>query len=63
MLNAHSELKIELHDLFATGHKVAVRLEWTGIRTDDGEAYHKEGVVILHLDNNGRIAERWSGYT
>ena len=61
-LSQYSEMRVEVQDIVSEGQKVAVRLIWRGRRADNGEGYHREGIVILHLDDSGRILERWSAY-
>jgi len=61
-LHDYPEMKVEVQDIFAEKRKVAVRLKWTGRHADSGEKYHREGIVILHLDDSWQISERWSAY-
>ena len=61
-LRGFAALRVEVLDILADGAKVAVRLQWTGRRAGSGEEYHREGIAILHLDDGGRILERWSAY-
>jgi hypothetical protein len=41
---------------------VAARVVWRGTHGESGERFHQMGIVILRLDEAGRLAERWSAY-
>jgi predicted SnoaL-like aldol condensation-catalyzing enzyme len=58
LLSHHPDLRIDIEDLFGEGDKVALRLRW--LAPDTG--YRQYGIVILRVDDDGRIAERWSAY-
>ena len=58
LLSHHPDLRIEIEDVFGEGDKVALRLRW--LAPDTG--YLQYGIVILRVDADGRIAERWSAY-
>ncbi len=40
---------------------VALRGVWRGIERDVG-SYDQTGIVILHLNEEGQLRERWSAY-
>lgn len=61
-LRRHAQMQVEVQDIFTEDDKVAARLIWRGTEADSGAVYHREGLVILHLDKEGRITERWSAY-
>jgi predicted SnoaL-like aldol condensation-catalyzing enzyme len=54
----HPDLRIEILDAFGEGDRVALRLRWDAPET----GYRQHGIVILRVDDDGRIAERWSAY-
>ncbi len=56
------DLRVEILDLLADGLRVAARLRWTGTRADSGEPYRLSGLVLLRVNEVGRLAERWSAY-
>ena len=58
LLSHHPDLRIEIDDCLAEGDRVALRLRWLA----DETGYRQYGMVILRLDESGRIAERWSAY-
>jgi predicted SnoaL-like aldol condensation-catalyzing enzyme len=58
LLSHHPDLRIEIEDVFGEGDKVALRLRWLAPET----GYRQYGIVILRVDGDGRIAERWSAY-
>ena len=59
----HPDMRVEVKDVLSEGDKVAVRLRWEGTNSATGEACRKDGIIILRLDADGRIAERWSAYS
>ena len=61
-LRQFSEMQVEVQEVFSEGQKVAARLTWRGKRAGSGDGYHREGIVILYLDDSGHIVERWSAY-
>ena len=61
-LDVYPDISICIEDLFAEGDRVAVRLVWDGTHRKTGERLQKMGIVILRMDETGRIAERWSAY-
>ena len=61
-LRDYPDLKVQVEDILSEGNKVAVRLVWNGTHKGSGESFHRTGIVILHLNDDGRITERWSAY-
>ena len=59
-LDDYPDMRIRIEDLFAEDNKVALRLVWEGTHRQTGERYQRMGIVILRMDEAGRIAERWS---
>lgn len=62
-LGAYPDMCILIEDAVAEGGKVAVRASWRGTHKDSGAAFRQRGIVILRLDAQGRLAERWSVYS
>jgi len=62
-LAQYPDLHIQIKDLFSENNRVAVRLVWTGTHKDTQKPFHKTGIVILHLNSQGKIIERWSEYS
>jgi hypothetical protein len=58
LLSHHPDLRIEIEDEVAEDDRIALRLRWEAPET----GYRQSGIVILRLDDDGRIAERWSAY-
>jgi predicted SnoaL-like aldol condensation-catalyzing enzyme len=58
LLSHHPDLRIEIDDCFGSGDRAALRLRWLAPET----GYRQSGIVILRVDGDGRIAERWSAY-
>ncbi len=61
-LHEYPDMRIEIEDILAEGDRVAARIVWRGSHRASGEPYHQMGIIILRLDTQGRIAERWSAY-
>jgi hypothetical protein len=49
--------------MLAEANKVAARIIWRGTHRQSGALLHQLGIVILRLNDQGQIAERWSAYT
>ena len=62
MLRDCPDLTVRLHDLVADGHRVAVRAEWLGTDRDTGRRTSTSGLLVIHLNADGRLRERWSAY-
>lgn len=63
MLADHPDLRFEIEDLIADGSTVALRATWRGTHARTGEPLRQRGLVHLHVDEAGRIRERWSAYS
>jgi len=61
-LDDYPNLKVDIEDLFAEGTRVAARIVWHGNRRETGDVFHQMGVVIMRVNENGQITERWSAY-
>jgi catechol 2,3-dioxygenase-like lactoylglutathione lyase family enzyme/predicted SnoaL-like aldol condensation-catalyzing enzyme len=61
-LDEYPDMRIEIADAFAAGNRVAVRAVWHGHHRDTMEALRQMGLLIMRIDESGRIAERWSAY-
>ena len=61
-LDEYPNLRVEIEDLIAEGGSAAARIVWRGNHKETGEAIHQMGVVILRVNENGQITERWSAY-
>jgi predicted SnoaL-like aldol condensation-catalyzing enzyme len=62
LLEEYPDMHVEMADILAEGSRVAARLVWRGSHRASGEVFHQMGIVILRLDERGRLAERWSAY-
>lgn len=61
-LAAYPDMRITIDDTIVEGRSVALRAVWRGTHGESGEAYHRMGIVMLRLDDEGRFVERWSAY-
>ena len=61
-LEEYPNMHVDILDIVAEGNKVAARLEWRGNYRASGEEFRQMGIIILPLDDTGRLAERWSAY-
>lgn len=61
-LREHDPLEFELVDLVAGAGTVAVRARWHGRRVDTGTPLRQDGLLLIKVDPDGRLAERWSTY-
>lgn len=61
MLDDNPDLVFTIDDLLGDGLKIALRATWKGTR-HDGSSWQQTGLVLIHLDGFGRLAERWSAY-
>jgi predicted SnoaL-like aldol condensation-catalyzing enzyme len=62
-LCTYPDMQVEVKDILAEGHKVAVRNVWRGTHKDTGQLFHQMGIAIWRLSEAGQLAERWSAYT
>ncbi len=61
-LAEYPNMHVDIVDIMAEGNRVAARLVWRGNHRASGEEYHQMGIIMLRLDGQGRLAERWSAY-
>ena len=61
-LAEYPNMHVDILDIIAEGNKVAARLVWRGNHRETGAEYHQMGIIMLRLDGQGRLAERWSAY-
>jgi catechol 2,3-dioxygenase-like lactoylglutathione lyase family enzyme/predicted SnoaL-like aldol condensation-catalyzing enzyme len=61
-LDEYPNLRVDIEDLIAEENRVAARIVWHGNQRETGAEFHQIGIVLLRLDEKGRIAERWSAY-
>jgi ketosteroid isomerase-like protein len=57
----HAELSFTIEHIIAEGDSVALRGVWRGVDRQSG-GYEQTGIVLLHLNRQGQLRERWSGY-
>lgn len=62
---ATSDLRLDIHEAFGDGERLAARYTVTGIHTGElmgipatGREISITGITIMHFEN-GRVAERW----
>ncbi len=60
-LTDHPVLSVQIEDLLLDSSKAALRMTWQGTDTS-GVSFTKTGNVILHLNGDDQIIERWSSY-
>ena len=61
-LAEYPNMHVDVLDIVAEGNKVAARLVWRGNQRESGAEFHQMGIIILRLDDMGRLAEPWSAY-
>jgi predicted SnoaL-like aldol condensation-catalyzing enzyme len=61
-LHDYPDMQVHIEDIIAEGNKVAVRIIWRGNHRETGEKFHKMGIIILHLNMERQLTERWSAY-
>ena len=61
-LAEYPNMHVDILDIVAEGNKVAARLVWRGNHRESGDEFHQMGIIMLRLDDQGRLAERWSAY-
>ncbi len=57
----HTELSFTIEDIVAESGTVGLRGLWRGVDRHLGR-YEQTGIVLVHLDEAGRLRERWSAY-
>lgn len=56
------DLRVTIIELIEDSNRVAARLEWHATRRDSDAPYHQKGMILLRLNEQGQLAERWSLY-
>jgi ketosteroid isomerase-like protein len=59
-LDDHPDMHTTVEEVIAEGDKAAARLIWRGTNRHSGAPFRQMGLVMLHLDEEGRFVERWS---
>lgn len=63
MLASYPDLRFTVRDLVALDRHVAVRASWCGTHRDTGARLDRAGLILLRLDDSGRLVERRATYT
>jgi len=61
-LEAYPDMHVEIEDLIAEKNRVAARITWRGTHRTSGELLYQMGIVLLRLNDQGQLVERWSTY-
>lgn len=61
-LRDYPDLWVDIEDIVAEGDRLAARLVWRGTHKDSGRPYYQMGIVMVRLNREGQLAERWSAY-
>lgn len=61
-LDTYPNLQVDIEKVVAEGNRVAARLIWNGTHATTGDPLCQVGVVIVRLNEQGKLAERWSTY-
>lgn len=61
-LATYPNLQVDIEKVVAEGKRVAARLIWHGTHATTGEPLCQVGVVIVRLNEQDQLAERWSTY-
>lgn len=61
-LATYPNLHVSIEKMVAEGNRVAARLLWDGTHAQTGEPLRQVGVVMVRLNDQGLLAERWSTY-
>ena len=62
LLHTYPDLQFGIRDVVAHGRAVAMLATWRGTHRDTGIPMRQTGVVLVYLDERGRLTERWSAY-
>lgn len=62
MLDAHPDLRFTIDQLVAQDRVVALRATWQGGAKSAGSPWRETGLLVIRVDESGRIAERHSTY-
>ena len=63
LMNDYPDIQVQMIDILAEANKVAARLIWQGTHRQSGAPLHQIGIVMVRLNDQGQITERWSAYT
>jgi predicted SnoaL-like aldol condensation-catalyzing enzyme len=63
LIDEYPDIQVRVEDMLAEAHRVAARLTWRGTHRQSGATLHQIGIIIICLNDQGQIAERWSAYT
>lgn len=62
MLSTHPDLRFNIDQLVVQDQTVAVRATWNGGAHAADSPWRRTGLLLLRLDDSGRILERHSAY-
>ncbi|HKT05765.1 MAG TPA: ester cyclase [Rugosimonospora sp.] len=62
LLFTYPDLWFGIRDIKAHGPAVALLAAWRGTHRESGVPMRQTGVVLVYVDDSGRLAERWSAY-
>src|SRR5262245_6761213 len=62
LLEAYPDLQFAIQDVAAQDRSVALRATWRGTHRDTGTSVYQTGLVLVEVDEAGRLSERWSAY-
>jgi predicted enzyme related to lactoylglutathione lyase/predicted SnoaL-like aldol condensation-catalyzing enzyme len=61
-LEDYPDMHVEIDELMEEKNRVAARIMWHGTHKTTGEVFHKIGIVMIRMNEQGKFVERWSGY-
>lgn len=62
LLEDYPDLQVDIQNLTEGDGYAVARIVWKGNHRDTGATFDRAGVVVLRIDGDGKIAERWSAY-
>ncbi len=62
LLADYPDMHVDIQRVVEEGNQAAAHITWHAQHAQTGATYHREGMVFLRFDEQGRIAERWSVY-
>lgn len=62
LLADYPDLTITVDELICQGSTVALRATWHGTHQWTRTPLRQKGIVFIHVDDSGRLRERWSAY-
>jgi predicted SnoaL-like aldol condensation-catalyzing enzyme len=63
LIDDFPDIQVRIEDMLAETNTVAARMVWKGVHRHSGATLHQTGILIVRLNDQGQIAERWSAYT